>query len=176
MQVPRLSPCLAYRCGPRTLATYRNVSTGPGKPIVLGIVTIRKLSLVPVIPWGHSVIPFCSNLTKISLTVDLSLFQVMLGVHSTGDTMMTVRHEMTLAMVDMPLLWPTDFGMAVANDRGLYRQVCNGRKPRAVMVERIRGYIAIQRDAHGLPHVAPADALAMLIAGQPPTRIANRSQ
>ena len=100
----------------------------------------------------------------------------MLGVHFDGDTDMTIRSEMTLAMVEMPGLWPTDFGMAVANDRGLYRQICNGRKPRPAMIERIRAYIATQREAHGSPHVAPADALATLIAWQPPTRIANRSQ
>jgi hypothetical protein len=106
--------------------------------------------------------PVYSYPTKISSTVDLLLFQVMLGIHSTGDTKMTIRHEMTLAMVELPWLPATEFGLAVANDRGLYRQVCDGRKPRAPMIDRIRRYIATERDAHGLPHVAPADALATL--------------
>lgn len=136
---------------------------------------IRKLSLVPVNVWGQWLIPIYGYQTKISLTVDLLLFQVMLGVHFNGDVDMTIRSEMTLAMVDMPMLWPTDFGMAVANDRGLYRQICDGRKPRAVMVERIRNYIATQRDAHGLPHVAPADALATLIQRMRIISVANNN-
>ena len=124
---------------------------------------------------GTVAYPLIINTTKISLAIDLPQFEIMLGVHFDGDAAMTIRSEMTLAMVDMPMLWPTDFGMAVANDRGLYRQICDGRKPRAVMVERIRNYIATQRDAHGLPHVAPADALATLIQRMRIISVANNN-
>jgi hypothetical protein len=107
--------------------------------------------------------------------VVFALFTIMLAIHLTKDATMTIRHEITLLMIQIPSIWPTELGMAVANDRGLYRQVCNGRKPRALMIDRIRAYITAKRDDHGLHHVAPADALDTLFLYGRSISVANNN-
>ena len=75
-----------------------------------------------------------------------------------------VFYEIRLALDDLATfgLGDSGFGFAVANDRRLTDRIHNGRKCGAPMVQRIRAYIAAQRDAFGLPHIAPEDALGEL--------------
>lgn len=76
---------------------------------------------------------------------------------------MSIEAEIEFALKQMNLL-PTNLGLAVAGNGSLVRQIENGRRPGSSMIRRIRAYIATERDARGLPHVSPMEALNRLLA------------
>ena len=75
----------------------------------------------------------------------------------------TIDLEITFALIQMDLR-PTGFGLAVANNGRLVRQIEQGRVPRPPMIQRIRKHIANERFSRGLAPVAPRDVIPALEA------------